>query len=117
MAAAASAVPQVAAEVAQPTVKAVQPSVAGPGAAVVDSSEERRRRAQLRAIRDELCALQVILEHPISTGREGAAKPEAPRPQAMRPRLVLEPKPPAAPVERLRLVGDARGQGDLFAIE
>ncbi len=80
-----------------------------------DRSEEIRRKAQLRALRDELCALLVILEHPVRPTKEPAPKP-VPRLQAMRPRLVLEPKP-AVVAETLRLVADARSQGDLFAIE
>ena len=114
-AAAESAAPQPAGTVAQPeAVKA--PSLAGPRASVADRSEELRRKAQLRAVRDELCALQVILEHPISPAREQTARPDT-RVQAMRPRLVLEPKPAPLTVETLRLVGDPRAQGDLFAVE
>ncbi len=78
--------------------------------------EELRRKASLQAVRDELCALLVILEQPIRSVAERAPK-AAPKLQAFRPRLVLEQKSVPAPVETLRLVADPRSQGDLFARE
>lgn len=85
-----------------------------------DAGDEIRRKAALRAIRDELCALLAILEQPITMQMDRSAPPAA-KPvtklQAMRPRLVLEPKPAPLPVETLRLVADPRLQGDLFSGE
>ncbi len=84
-------------------------------------SEDPRRRAALQALREELCALLVILEQPVN-GVERIAKPAA-KPQSLRPRLVLEPRPAPEPrpipvaVETLRLVPELRPQGDLFAGE
>lgn len=97
--------------------------------AQVDRSEDLRRKAALRVLRDELCALLVILEQPVRAsearvpqtggmpgGRSAfSTEPKSsPKLQAMRPRLVLEPKPSPAPMETLRLVADPRLQGDLF---
>ncbi len=81
-----------------------------------DRSQDLRHRADLQALRDELCALLVILEQPISTAFEPAVKP-TPKLQALRPRLMLEPKPLTLPPETLRLVVDPRNQGDLFQAE
>ena len=78
-----------------------------------DLGDEIRRKAALRPLRDELCALLALLQQPISSSLERAPK-AAPKLQAMRPRLVLEPKPAPQPVETLRLVADPRLQGDLF---
>lgn len=104
----------VAAEAAVPVPMPATP-VPAPAVAA-DSGEELRRKAALRAVRDELCALLVILEQPVR-GVELPAEKPAPKLQAMRPRLVLEPKPAPVPVETLRLVPDPRLQGDLFAAE
>ncbi len=82
-------------------------------AAEADRGQDLRQRAALQALRDELCALLVILEQPISSFREPAGKPAA-KLQALRPRLVLEPKPFTPAPETLRLVVDPRNQGDLF---
>lgn len=78
-----------------------------------DRSDDLRRKAALRAVRDELCALLVILEQPVSLRDEAAAQKPVPRLQALRPRLVLEPKPVPALPETLRLVTPSP-QGDLF---
>ncbi len=72
-----------------------------------------RRKAALQAVRDELCALLVILEQPIRSVAEQTPR-AAPKLQALRPRLVLEPRQMPAPIETLRLVADPRTQGDLF---
>lgn len=90
---------------------------ATPAVPALDLEKELRRKAALRTMRDELCALLAILEQPVSTAAERAARAAAPRPQAMRPRLVLEPRPQPVPLETLRLVKDARPQGDLFGVE
>ena len=114
-----------AAEAALPALPGVQPApepvpglkVSAPPTLEPDAGEDLRRKAEWRAIRNELCALLAILQEPIGAAmrRSGqiAAKPAA-KLQAMRPRLVLEPKPAAAPPETLRLVADPRVQGDLF---
>ena len=91
------------------------PSAVTPAAA--DRGTDLRRKAALRAIRDELCALLVILEQPITSSLGQAPARTGPRLQAMRPRLMLEPKPVAVPAETLRLVSDPRAQGDLFTGE
>ena len=108
-----AALPVPAAAVPEP---AVSLKAVAPPPAEADRSEAIRRGAALRAVRDELCALLAILEHPVSRAFEPPAKP-APKLQAMRPRLVLEPKPAAMPIETLRLVADPRTQGDLFSAE
>ena len=82
-------------------------------AAEADLGEQIRRKAALRPLRDELCALLTMLEQPIASSAERAVK-GAPKLQAMRPRLVLEPKLAPQPMETLRLVSDPRVQGDLF---
>lgn len=82
-------------------------------AAPADPGDEIRRKAALRPLRDELCALLAILEQPIGASLERSARP-ASKLQAMRPRLVLEPKPAPQLVETLRLVAEPRAQGDLF---
>ena len=79
LAAAEAAVPQTAAGLARPEVAAA-PAVGAPRGTAADRAEELRRKAQLRAVRDELCALQVILEHPIlernfRPATEGSSKP------------------------------------------
>ena len=81
--------------------------------AASDLGDELRRKAALRPLRDELCALLALLQQPIGSSLERAAK-STPKLQAMRPRLVVEPKPAPQPVETLRLVADPRLQGDLF---
>jgi DNA-binding transcriptional MerR regulator len=105
---------QAAVEAAQPvpvpvidaeTVGAAQPSP-------VDRGDDMRRKAAIRAIADELRAVLATLQQPIGSV-ERTQKP-APKLHALRPRLVLEPKPVPVPVESLRLVVDARMQGDLF---
>ena len=99
-----------------------QPKASGPSltiaapAAPQDRGADLRRQAALRALRDELCALLVILEQPVRAAAPHDRKP-APKLQALRPRLVLEPKPAPAPSETLRLVADPRLQGDLFSSE
>lgn len=69
--------------------------------AALDSGEDLRRKAALRALRDELCALLATLEQPIRASVDRTAKP-VPKLHAMRPRLVLEPKPAAQLIETLR---------------
>ncbi|HLI76184.1 MAG TPA: MerR family transcriptional regulator [Acidobacteriaceae bacterium] len=86
------------------------PTVAVPAEA--DRGEDLRRSAALRSLREELRALLTMLERPLSPTMNTVKA--APKLQAMRPRLVLEPKPVPVPVETLRLVGDPRLQGDLF---
>lgn len=97
-----------------------EPASTGPRFAVhspeVDRGDDIRRKAALQAVRDELCALLVILEHPVHRTSDRVARP-VPKLQAMRPRLVLEPKPVPAQPDTLRLVADPRSQGDLFANE
>lgn len=83
---------------------------------VEDRGEKLRSRAALQALRDELCALLVILEQP-APRMSDRSPASTPRLQAMRPRLVLEPKPVATPAETLRLVPEPRPQGDLFGGE
>jgi DNA-binding transcriptional MerR regulator len=78
-----------------------------------DRGDEMRRKAALRAIADELRALLAVLEQPMSCSAAVGERPK-PRLQTLRPRLVLEPKPAPVAVESLRLVVDARMQGDLF---
>ncbi len=87
--------------------------VKGTVSAETDLGDEIRRKAALRPLRDELCALLALLQQPISSSAERALK-STPKLQAMRPRLVLEPKPAPQPMETLRLVADPRLQGDLF---
>ncbi len=82
-------------------------------AAEPDPGDEIRRKAALRPLRDELCALLALLQQPIGSSLERAPK-STPKLQTMRPRLVLEPKPAPQHVETLRLVADPRLQGDLF---
>lgn len=82
-----------------------------------DRGHDLRRTAALRALRDELCALLVILEQPLRSAGPRERKPATPKLQTLRPRLVLEPKPVPAPAETLRLVVDPRLQGDLFPSE
>lgn len=113
-----------AAEAALPVPVAAVPlkDTTAPTAAVVsvaaqdNAGETLRNKAALRALRDELCALLAMLEQPISPSTALAAR-TGPKLQAMRPRLVLEPKPMPQPVESLRLVGEPRSQGDLFSGE
>ena len=78
-----------------------------------DRGERTRRKAVLRPLRDELCALLAMLEQPLSPATESRSK-SAPKLQAMRPRLVVEPKPAPQLMETLRLVTEPRSQGDLF---
>ena len=78
-----------------------------------DLGEEIRRKAALRPLRDELCALLSMLEQPVSHATDRDAK-AAPKLQTMRPRLVLESKAIVQPAETLRLVAEPRAQADLF---
>jgi DNA-binding transcriptional MerR regulator len=108
-----------AAEAAMPVPAPAEPSPSLPAAAVPvpsavpDRGEDVRRKAALRAVRDELCALLVILEQPVSLRNDSTPAKPAPRLQALRPRLVLEPKPAPLLAESLRLVTPSP-QGDLF---
>ncbi len=95
---------------------------AGPAHTAVDAGDELRRKAALRVVREEICALLAMLEQPLlersapRTNRTAATEAKAqagPTLQVMRPRLVLEARPPA--VEKLRLVVDPQDQGDLFS--
>lgn len=118
----------VAAEAALPTPASAESEVsdqrAAPGIATplpqpaADQGDRLRRNAALQALRDELCALLVILEQPLNcmSERPSHAAP-APKVQTLRPRLVLESKPLPIPVETLRLVATQRSQGDLFGGE
>jgi hypothetical protein len=70
---------------------------------------------QLRALRDEMQALLNLL----GASRPTAAVPAVAEVRPMRPRLVLEARPPILKpepvrVETLRLVRDPDPQGDLF---
>lgn len=94
---------------------AVAPLAGPPMVAAVENDEAQRRQTALRSVRDELCALLAILEQPVSTAAERAARTVPPQP--MRPRLMLEPRPQPVPLETLRLVKDPRAQGDLFQAE
>ncbi len=80
--------------------------------AEVGRGDDLRRKAALRALREEFAALLTILEQPICLPAE-EIRP-ASRLQAMRPRLVLGSKPAFMLPETLRLVTDPRQQGDLF---
>lgn len=112
---------------AEPRMSVATPAKAAPAvAAKTDpNGEELRRKAGLRALRDELCALLVILEQPVSSSLLPVPANRTPSkaqsaPQGFRPRLVLEPRPEPkaiAPAETLKLVADPRHQGDLFAGE
>ncbi len=99
------------------TEAAVEPAVAP------DPGMQFRRQAKLRALQSDLRALLTMLEQPT-----GAPVVAGNRLQAMRPRLVAEPRPTAPRPERLRLVleatepkdttlRDSRNQGDLFSGE
>ncbi len=108
-AAAESALP---APVPAPAVNAqIKPAISS--AIEVDPGDEIRRKAALRPIRDELCALLAMLQQPVASFTDQTSK-SGPKLQTMRPRLVLEPKLAPMPVETLRLVTDPRLQGDLF---
>lgn len=78
----------------------------------IDQADDLRRKSSLRALRDELAALLAILEQPVRSAVVDARP--TPGLQAMRPRLVLGPRPAPVPMETLRLVVDPRLQGDLF---
>src|SRR5579875_124047 len=71
-AAASEAAVPVAVPALQPEPAAANASPA-PSVPTVDRGEEIRRKAALCAVRDELCALLAILEHPIYTDTEATA--------------------------------------------
>ena len=87
--------------------------IAGSPTRDADPGEDLRRKAALRPLRDELLSVLSLLQQPVSARGNAAAKPTS-KLQAMRPLLVLEPKPAPLPAETLRLVADPRLQGDLF---
>lgn len=100
-----------------PAEAVAQPKPVRESAASADLGEELRRKAALRPLRDDLLALLALLEQPISFSAPDRAAKSGPKLQAMRPRLVLEPKLAPQPVETLRLVSEPRAQGDLFTGE
>lgn len=95
-----------------------------------DAGAEVRRQVKLHALRAELQALLELLQAPvhgganpnsISNAKNPASQPATPQPMVLRPRLMLEPRPPAparaeaTPPETLRLV--TRRQQDAVPTE
>jgi hypothetical protein len=120
---------------AEPAGPAQEPAPASPSIGqtteegAVDQGAEIRRRAQLRDLREELATVVQMLSKPLSTpltgaaastdasaGAETEANVHGGGKAALRPRLVVEPRPkPAA-----KLVAQPTlhlAQGDLFGIE
>ena len=107
------------AEPAPAPVETPAPFLAQAPAPVVDSGAVLRRNAQLRDVRDEMVALLKLLSKPAAAVPASAGKaktsrqPEETKVQAMRPRLVVEPKPASKPEpSRMQLA-----QRDLFAFD
>ncbi len=72
------------------------------------------RENQLQSLRNEMNALLGILSRPIPSFATAATSAASSKVKAMRPRLVLEPKPVPVAVERPRLLLEQR---DLFGGE
>ena len=112
----ASAATQVSTQAASPPPETAAPLTAAVASAPAsDTAAELRRLMQLRALREDLRSLLMMLAAP----RPGHTAPE---PKPLRPRLVLEPRPLAPRVdgprlEMLRLVRDEASQTDLFSAE
>ena len=82
-----------------------------------------RQQSRLRDLRDEMVALLNLLSEPAAEGTQVQAQMAEPEVQAMRPRLVLEPKPKRDPTHGTHAFPGSRlqitppPQRDLFAME
>ena len=92
-------------------------------AASTDSGALLRQQARLRDLREEMVALLSLLGKPVSESAPDTAPQPEPKVHAMRPRLVLEPRPKREPIDGAGLFGGSKlqitppPQRDLFAME